>query len=167
MPRDLLRPACAFAACLLLILISIAPAPAQSPDAVAAAKQLMTTLKSADQFKAILPALMRALKPAVVQNRPEVERDYDALVPILTETMNGRVNDLLEKVAAVYAQNFSADELKQLDAFYRGPLGQKFVQKLPAVTQESLAIGQDFGRTIGAEMQQRMIEELRRRGHNI
>ena len=167
MPPLGLRPASTFAAWLALIVISVAPAPAQSPDAVAAAKQLMTTMKSADQFKAILPALMRALKPAVVQNRPDVERDYDALVPMLTETMNARVNDLLDKVAAVYAKNFSADELKELDAFYRGPLGQKFVQKLPAVTQESLAIGQDFGRTIGAEMQQRMIEELRKRGHNI
>lgn len=167
MPPHALRAASIFAACLVVILISVAPAPAQSPDALAAAKQLMTTMKSADQFKAILPALMRALKPAVVQNRPDVERDYDALVPMLTETMNARVDDLLDKVAAVYAKNFSADELKQLDAFYRGPLGQKFVQKLPAVTQESLAIGQDFGRTIGAEMQQRMIEELRKRGHNI
>jgi hypothetical protein len=167
MPPHASRAASIFAACLVVILLSVTPAPAQSPDAVAAAKQLMTTMKSADQFKAILPALLQALKPAVAQNRPDVERDYDALVPVLAETMNARVDDLLDKVAAVYAKNFSADELKQLDAFYRGPLGQKFVQKLPAVTQESLAIGQDFGRTIGAEMQQRMIEELRKRGHNI
>jgi hypothetical protein len=167
MPPHASRAASIFAACLVVILLSVTPAPAQSPDAVAAAKQLMTTMKSADQFKAILPALLQALKPAVAQNRPDVERDYDALVPVLAETMNARVDDLLDKVAAVYAKNFSADELKQLDAFYRGPLGQKFVQKLPAVTQESLAIGQDFGRTIGTEMQQRMIQELRKRGHNI
>jgi hypothetical protein len=167
MVRHAAKFAFTLAACLVLSLISVAPAPAQSPDALAAAKQLMVTMRSADQFKAILPSLMRALKPAVVQNRPEVERDYDALVPVLTDALTARVNELLDKVAAVYAKNFSADELKQIDAFYRGPLGQKFVQKLPTVTQESLTIGQEFGRSIATELQQRMIEELRKKGHNI
>src|SRR3974377_1046141 len=104
MARHALAPAFTLAACLVLTLISGAPAPAQSPDSLAAAKQLMATMKSADQFKAILPALRRALKPAVVQNRPDVERDYDALVPVLTDALTARVNELLDKVAAIYAK---------------------------------------------------------------
>ena len=154
-------------ACLALTLVFAAPAPAQSPEALAAAKDLMATMRSADQFKSILPALMRALKPAVVQNRPEVERDFDALVPMLLETMNARVTEILDKVAAIYARNFTVAELNEVAAFYRGPTGQKFVQRLPSVMQESMAVGQQFGQQIGTELQQRMIEELRKKGHNI
>jgi uncharacterized protein len=152
---------------LAVILMTAAPAPAQTPDAVAAAKELMVTMKSADQFKAIMPSLMKALKPAIVQNRPEVERDYDALVPMMLEAMNSRVEEILDTVAGVYARNFTAAELNEVVAFYRGPTGQKFVQRLPTVMQESLVVGQRFGQTIGTELQKRMIEELRKKGHNI
>ncbi len=167
MPRLALKPARTFAACLVLTLIAVAPAPAQSPDAVAAAKQLMTTMKSVDQFKAIMPSLFRALKPVIVQNRPDIERDYDALVPVMMEAMNSRVEELLDKIAALYAKNFTADELNEITAFYRGPTGQKFVQQMPALMQQSVAIGQQFGQTLGAELQQRMKEELRKKGHDL
>jgi hypothetical protein len=150
-----------------LMLVSVAPAPAQTPEGIAAAKDLMATMKSADQFKAILPALMRALKPAVVQNRPDVEGDFDALVPVLLDAMNTRVGEIIDKVAAIYAKNFTAAELNEIAAFYRGPTGQKFVQRLPTIMQESLVVGQQFGQTIGAELQQKMIEELRKKGHKL
>jgi hypothetical protein len=156
-----------FAACLAVTLLSVAPAPAQSPEALAAAKELMTTMNSADQFKSILPSLLNALKPAIVQNRPEVERDYNALVPMMLDTMNARVGEILDTVAAIYARNFTVAELNEIIAFYRGPTGQKFVQKIPGVMQESLAAGQKFGQAVGADLQKRMIEELRKKGHNI
>jgi len=52
-------------------------------------------------------------------------------------------------------------------AFYRGPTGQKFVQKLPLITQESMVIGQRFGQAIAAELRSRIVDELRKRGHDI
>ncbi len=52
-------------------------------------------------------------------------------------------------------------------AFYRTSLGQKLLQKMPAIAQESLTAGQAWGRQVGAEVQSRMIEELRKKGHNI
>jgi uncharacterized protein len=156
-----------FAACLAFALMSVAPAPAQSPDAIAAAKDLMGVMHSADNFKAMMPSIMQALKPAVVQGRPEVERDFDALVPALLGAMNSRLDEMIDKIAGIYARNFTAAELREVAAFYRGPTGQKFVQRLPGIMQESLATGQQFGRQLAGEMQQRMIEELRKKGHNI
>jgi uncharacterized protein len=70
-------------------------------------------------------------------------------------------------VAAVYARNFTADELRQVTAFYRTPVGQKMLEKLPAITQESMTVGQKFGQSVAAELRTRMIEELRKRGHKI
>jgi hypothetical protein len=160
----LLRP---FALCLVVSLMSVAPAPAQSPDAVAAAKELMTVMHSADNFKMIMPQLMTALKPAIVQGRPDVEKDYDALGPALLGAMNSRLDEMIDKIAGIYAARFSAAELRQITDFYRGPVGQKFVQQLPGIMQESMTIGQQFGQQLAAELRQRMIEELRKKGHNI
>jgi hypothetical protein len=162
--RSLVR---SLAACLVLTLMSAAPAPAQSPDAIAAAKELMTVMHSADNFKAMMPQLMMALKPAIVQGRPDVEKDYDALVPALLGAMNSKLDAMIDKIAAIYAARFSAAELREVANFYKGPTGQKFVTQLPGIMQESIAVGQQFGQQLAGEMQQRMIEELRKKGHNL
>ena len=158
-------------ACLALGLLAAgsagAQSPAPSPEAMTAARELIVTMRAAEYFKTIMPALMRNLKPAIVQNRPQVERDYDALVPLLLEGMDARVNEIIDEVAALYARTFTAEELREVVAFYRGPTGQKFVQRLPLITQESMIIGQRFGQSIGTEIRDRMISELRKRGHDI
>jgi|SRR5215470_7145293 len=145
----------------------IAAQPAPPPDAMAAARELVTVTRAADQLKALLPLIMQQLKPAIVQGRPEVERDFDAMVPIMLEIANTRSAAMIEEVAGVYARNFSAGEMQQLIAFYRTPVGQKFLEKTPVVMKESMAVGQKFGQSIAGELRARMIEELRKRGHNI
>ena len=77
------------------------------------------------------------------------------------------MNEFVGGVAALYATHFSADELRQITAFYKAPVGQKFLQVLPKVMQDSMALGQKFGESIAGDMRGRMIEELRKRGHNI
>jgi hypothetical protein len=157
------------AACVTICLLAAGPAGAQAPppDALAAARELIVTMRAADYFKTILPAIVQQLKPAIVQNRPQVERDYDAIMPLMLESMNARVNEIIDQVAALYARNFTAAELNEVVAFYRGPTGQKFIQKLPLITQESMVIGQRFGQSIAAELRSRIVDELRKRGHDI
>jgi uncharacterized protein len=155
--------------CLSVFLFAAAPALAQSPppDGMAAARELLVTMQVADQFKAIMPSIVQAMKPAIVQNRPQIERDYDAIMPLMLEGMSTRLNEILDQIAALYARTFTADELRELAAFYRGPVGQKFVQKQSVIMQESMVIGQRFGQSVAGEMQNRIIDELRKRGHKI
>ena len=55
--------------CLMVCLFAAGPARAQtpSPDAMAAAHELIVTMRAADFFKTIMPALMQSFKPAIVQ----------------------------------------------------------------------------------------------------
>jgi len=154
---------------LAVFLLAAGPAFPQSPpaDAMEAARELVATVKLADQFKAIGPIIMQNLKSAIVQNRPQVERDYDSVMPLLLEGMNSRVNEMVDQITALYARTFNVDELHALTAFFRSPAGQKYVQMIPAITQESMVIGQRFGQSVAKEMQDRVIEELRKRGHKI
>src|SRR5450755_3442556 len=120
------------AALLALSLIFPGRADAQAqpdPDAVAAAMELITTLRVTDQFKLTLPAALQALKPVVSQGRPETERDFDAVASVVLDAMKIRVSELLGQVAAVYARTFTVSEMRQMVAFYRTPAGQKFLDK--------------------------------------
>lgn len=158
-----------FTTCVTIWLLTFGPASPQTPpsDAMAAARELLIAMRFADQFRATFPMVMQSLKPAIVQNRPELERDFDATVPLLLDAMNPRLNDATEQMASIYALNFTADELRDLTGFFRTPTGEKYLQKFPAIVQQSIALGQRFGQSVAPEMQNRMIEELRKRGHKI
>lgn len=45
---------------------------------------------------------------------------------------------------AIYSQNFTAAEIAEILAFYKSPVGQSFIEKMPAITQESMMLGQQM-----------------------
>jgi hypothetical protein len=159
-----------FAAGLLaaaLVLSGPAYPQSPSPEAAAAARELVEAARTTEQFKTLMPLMLQQMKPVVVQGRPEVERDYDKIVPLLMELANRQVGEFAEEVAALYARNFTTEEIRQVTDFYRSPVGQKFLEKTPVIAQESMVMGQKFGQRIVQDLQSRMREELRKRGHNI
>ena len=73
----------------------------------------------------------------------------------------------LSPIADIYARNFTVSEMHLLVAFYRTPAGQKFLDKSSVVTEQMATIGQGIGHTLGREMHERMIEELRKRDEKL
>jgi len=144
-----------------------APSPTPPADAVAAARELVATMNLAAQFRAILPNVMQALKPAIVQDRPEIARDFDAVLPTILDTILARTDEINDIYATIYARNFTAAELRDIAAFYRTETGQKLLAKLPTVTSEGLVAGQKFGQSLAFDLRERMLEALRKKGHNI
>jgi hypothetical protein len=157
-------------ACLLAVSLSwpgAALPQSPSPDALATAKELIVVSKVSDQINSAVPLIMQQLKPIIVQGRPQLERDFDALVPVMMKLMNARLDAFLDAGAVIYARHFTVDEMRQITAFYHQPVGEKLLQKMPIILQETMALGQQFGQVIAKDMQDRIIEELRKRGHNI
>ena len=157
------------AAALLASLLVAPPALAQSPspEATSAARELIVAMKATDQFKAILPLIMQNLKPAIVQNQPDVEKDFDAITPAMIDMAMSKLPALTELMAQVYARNFTTAELNDLMAFYKTPTGQKLLQSMPVITQQSLAAGQQFAQTIVTDLQKQIVDEMKKRGHTL
>lgn len=140
---------------------------AASPDALAAAKEFVVAAKFADQLRTMTPLIMRQLKPLVAQGRPEVEKSLDSMMPLMMKTMEGLFASFVEAYALIYARHFTAEELKQMTAFYRTPAGQKLAEKQAVIAQEGMAVGQRFGQILGEDLQRGMIQELRKQGHDL
>src|SRR6478752_2603709 len=132
-----------------------------------AARKLVVTLKIADQYRVLLPQLLLKLRPVVDQDRPEIERDYDALTAPGSEIYAPFVTSMIDQIAALYAASFTLDELHQIEAFYAQPAGRKFLEKSDALTQASTQIGQDVSQKAADELKQRLIEALRQKGHKL
>lgn len=151
----------------LLFLVCGASAQAPSPEAMSAARKLIVTLKIADQYRALLPQLLLKLRPVVAQDRPEIERDYDAVTAPGSEIYAPFVASMTDQIAALYAQTFTVDELRQIDTFYATPAGQKLLEKSDALAQASAQISQDVSQKAADELKQRLIEALRQKGHKL
>jgi hypothetical protein len=159
-----------FAGVVLLVILLVpgmASAEAPSPDALAIARELVATSGAAENAKQMLPAIVKLIKPAIVQGRPQVEKDFDAITPLLLESFKARLGEMTEMAAVLYATNFTVAEMKDIIAFYRGPTGQKLLTKGTMITQQLMAAGQQLGGQIGRELQSRIVEELKKKGHNI
>jgi len=152
---------------LLLLLTSGAQAQAPSPEAMSAARSLITTMKLPDQYRALLPVILLNLKPSLVQDRPEIERDYDAMATTIDDAYAPFYNEMLEAAASLYASSFTVDELRQIDAFYRLPAGQKLLARSQAMAQQTTDIGQDVGRKAAEALRARLTEALRQKGHKL
>ena len=154
-------------ASILLFLTCGASAETPSPEALMTARKLVVTLKIADQYRALLPQLLLKLRPVVAQDRPEIERDYDAMTAPGAQIYAPFFTAMVDQIAAVYAASFTLDELRQIEAFYAQPAGQKLLVQSDALAQASAQIGQDASQKAADELKQRLIEALRQKGHKL
>lgn len=132
------------------------PAASVPPENLAAARELLGVMKFADQFKAILPTMLATLKDVYVQNRPELEKQYDAMMPMFQKQAMQRINELTDAAAVIYARNFTVDEMHDIAAFYRTTTGQKFRELTPTISAQSLEAGKQFGREVGEDVKKQM-----------
>jgi hypothetical protein len=66
---------------------------------------------------------------------------------------------MVELVVPLYAKHFTDEEIRQLVAFYRSPVGQKLVREQPALLQEGIAAGQVWGQQATARVMLRLKEK--------
>src|SRR6202030_1942931 len=111
-----------------MLLLSVCASRAQtpSPDAMTAARSLVTTMKLPEQYKALLPGILLGLRRELTQDRPEIERDYDTMKPTVEAAFTHYYTSMLNDVATVYASNFTIAEMRDMETFFQRPAGQKY-----------------------------------------
>ena len=151
----------------ILLLTGVARAQSPSPESLEAARNLVTTLKLTDQYRALLPGILFSLRPTLTQDRPELERDFDAMVPTVLQTYAKYYSTMIDGAAALYARSFSADELRAIEAFYRSPAGQKYLEKSRDLVRASQQIGDEVSRKAADDLKAHMMQLLRDKGHRL
>lgn len=112
-----------------------------------------------------LPAMMKQITAIMRQANPT---QADLAQKIFEEfgipAFRKRLPEMAEVIAQVYANRFTAQELGQLNAFYDTPVGQKLIQQMGGITQDSMAAGAAWGQSVAQDVLQRLIPELEKRG---
>ena len=158
---------CVMVVVALLFPASAAEAQTPSPEAMSAARTLVTTLKLPDQYKALLPIILLGIKQAMLQDRPEIEQDYNLLEPSIADAYTPYYNSMADAAVTIFASAFTIEELYEIDAFYRGPTGQKLLQNSHAITEQVAQVGRDGGRKAADDLHARLTEALRQKGYKL
>jgi uncharacterized protein len=132
------------------------PATSVAPESLAAARELIRVMKVEDQFKVKLPTLIANLKPMIVQNRPEVEKQYNAMMPRLQQRAMQRLDELTDAMATIYARNFTVDELHDIAAFYGTTTGQKLIEVTPTISSQTMQAITQFQRAVNDDINKQM-----------
>jgi hypothetical protein len=115
-------------------------------------RQLLKEVRAADMavtaMETSLPA-QRAANPRI----PAVFWDRFATLA------HARVGQLEDILTVVYDRHFTTDELRQILAFYRSPIGHKLLDAQPSIMRESMLAGQEWGQRLGVEVAQQLAAE--------
>ncbi|GAA5164061.1 DUF2059 domain-containing protein [Viridibacterium curvum] len=84
---------------------------------------------------------------------PRTFEILDKEVDKLFVTRSLAKGELVDRMVEVYHKHFSAAEVRELLAFYTSPLGKRVSAVTPQIAQESLALGQEWGRGLMDELQ--------------
>ncbi|WP_281227007.1 DUF2059 domain-containing protein [Flavobacterium aquiphilum] len=87
-------------------------------------------------------AQIKLVKPKILSMIPEnkkenFSKDFDASIP-----------GLLDKMANIYMEIYTADDVKAMIVFYESPVGKKMSEKAAELGQKSMQAGQEWSQEL-------------------
>ncbi|TMK05364.1 MAG: DUF2059 domain-containing protein, partial [Alphaproteobacteria bacterium] len=107
------------------------------PAAIAAAKEILAMKNAAAMYASAVPNIVEQTKNQLLQSNLNYQKDLNEVAVIVAQKLAGREKEIGEGMAKIYANEFTEQELKDLVAFYKSPLGQKLISTEPRAIQFS------------------------------
>ena len=98
--------------------------------------------KSFAMMKQMIPAQMEKMQQATGHTNasPNMANHMDKMMDLMAGVLSW--DKIKDDYVALYAGTFSAEELKDLIAFYKSPAGQAFTRKQPELTMKTMEMTQ-------------------------
>jgi len=98
------------------------------------------TLLATMNMKESYEGMIKRITQMQIEANPQLKDIEPAIEAFFTKFMGWEAQK--GDIAALYAKNYTVEELKELNKFYQSPLGQKTVQIMPQLAAASAQIGQ-------------------------
>jgi hypothetical protein len=141
--------------------------PAPSASAIATARDLVETKGGSAMFDPVIISVIEQTKGALLQTNPQLAKDLNEVAAQLRTEFGPKRNELMGYAAKLYADRFSEQELKDMLAFYKSPLGRKMSNVEPQVLDETFNYIQQWGQKVSEDVMNRFRAEMKKKGHNL
>lgn len=144
---------CRSAAVAVFVLVPFAVAAGQEPSAEKA-RELYRLIGGDSLVQQAADAMLVGIR-----TNPQLAPYEDVIQDWFRKTMGS--GEFETSIVAIYQEAFTGEEIDGLIAFYRSPLGQKALAKMPALMKKGAEIGARIGKDHSAELEE-MIETRRK-----
>lgn len=96
------------------------------------------------------------------QRMPQVRaKDWEEVKNFIREEFTAET--IIEMYVPIYSRHFTAQEIKQLIAFYQTPVGRKWVAEAATMESEAFLSGMERG----MRLSEKLMEKLKAKGYNV
>ena len=144
------------------------PRPIDSERLAMARKMMQTT--GADRIAGqIMRVMMPQITGMLVRARPDKKKEITELMQEVAREMSSRagMQQLIDHIARIYAEEFTADEMRRILAFYDTPVGRKLISRMPSIIMRSQQAGRAWGQQVARKAIQRIRQKAKERGIDL
>lgn len=142
---------------MLILVIFVAPVQPQDNNVVKkeAEKLVREFLEVSGAVQSNRQVMDQMIKSFRV-NMPQVPSSY-------WDELSKEINpdEVIDMIVPVYVEFLNINDLEQLIEFYKSPVGKKYAEKLPLISEKSVKIGQKWG----WEFSQKIQSKLQQKGY--
>lgn len=138
-----------------------------TPGAIAAAKEYIVLKGGSVLYESVVPGVIEQAKTVLLQTNPMLAKDLNEVALKLRADDAPKSTELLNDIAKMYATRFTEQELKDLLAFYKTPLGKKVIAEEYRVMDQSMTYAQSWANRLSDQILTQMRAEMKKRGHDM
>lgn len=138
-----------------------------TPGALAAAREVISLKGASAIYDAIIPGVVDHAKGLFLQTNPLLGKDLNEVAAKLRTEFAPRQAELMNEAARLYASRFTEQELTDVLAFYKTPLGKKVIEEEPRILDQSMTNAQTWANRLSEELINKFRAEMKKKGHDL
>ena len=141
--------------------------PKPSAAAIATAKEILADKHIEQLYKEAVPSLVERAKGTLLQTNLNYQKDLNEVALKVAKDLSGGEKEIGDEIAKIYASRFSEQELKDIAAWYKSPLGKKVIEQEPEIFAASRNFMDQWAQTFSQKIIDKFRAEMKARGKNI
>ena len=157
------------AALAICLAVAATPTPTMAQDSkIEKAREVFRVMQADGIVDQMLDAVFGQMGAMMQQSHPDLPQEALNIVrDEISASLRESLPALLDQMAVVYEQVFTEEELDGMLVFYKSPVGQSMVAKLPQVMSRSVQFSQTWAMGAFRDLPQRVERRLRDEGYKL
>ena len=138
-----------------------------SAAAVALGREVVEAKGALNMFDSVIVGVIEYHKGVLLQSNPNLQKDLNDVAARLSTEFAPRRANVHTEIARAYASRFTEQELKEILAFYKTPLGKKLIVEEPKGVDDATKRVDEWANKFAEEVLVRIRAEMKKKGHNL
>jgi hypothetical protein len=144
-----------------------APTSAVTPAHLEAARDVVITSGISQSFESIYGEFRERVRQIVGTTRPEIQKDLNEVLDSLKPEADKKRDEITTVAAEIFARKMTEADLKEVAAFFKSPVGQRYNAFRPQAIDEIFTALQPWSLQTSNFLFDRFSQEMRKRGHQL